>query len=247
MITQTLFGEKMSKSEILSPTAHRELKIITDFGSQVGDNVQFISTFPLEFRNIQSSYPIFFCKNSNTGEFYPIALFGFEAGENLFLNDSGWDASYIPMMIKRQPFMIGYQGQTDDEKKPIVTVDLESPKISCSQGEPLFDKNDQPSQFLQKIMSQLEALHRGFEHNNGFIETITKLDLIEPFSLEITLKNGSLNQLKGFYTINEDKLFELDGKVFADLSVRGYLLPIYMAIASYSRIKPLIDKKNELL
>jgi len=53
--------------------------------------------------------------------------------------------------------------------------------------------------------------------------------------------------LKGFYTINEDKLFELDGKVFADLSVRGYLLPIYMAIASYSRIKPLIDKKNELL
>jgi hypothetical protein len=96
-------------------------------------------------------------------------------------------------------------------------------------------------------MSQLESLHRGFEHNNGFIETITKLDLIEPFSLEITLKNGSLNQLKGFYTINEDKLFELDGKVLADLSVRGYLLPIYMAIASYSRIKPLIDKKNELL
>ena len=237
----------MSNPQILSPTNHSDLKVITDFGSHVGDNIQFISTFPLEFRNIQSSYPIFFTKNSETGEFYPIALFGFETGENLFLNDSGWDASYIPMMIKRQPFMIGYQGKTDDEKKPIVTVDLESPKISETVGEPLFDENDRPSQFLQKIMSQLEALHKGFEHNNGFIETITKLDLIEPFSLEITLKNGSLNQLKGFYTINEDKLFELDGKILADLNVRGYLLPIYMAIASYSRIKPLIDKKNDLL
>jgi hypothetical protein len=96
-------------------------------------------------------------------------------------------------------------------------------------------------------MSQLEALHQGFEHNNGFIEALTKLDLLEPFSLEITLNNGTLNQLKGFYTINEDKLLELDGKVLADLNVRGYLQPIYMSIASYSRIKPLIDKKNDLL
>ena len=237
----------MSNPQILSPITHRDLKVIADYGSHVGDNIQFISTFPLEFRNIQSSYPIFFTKHSETGEFYPIALFGFEAGENLFLNDSGWDASYIPMMVKRQPFMIGYQGQADDEKKPIITVDLESPKISETLGESLFDENDRPSEFLQRIMSQLEALHKGFEHNNGFIETITKLDLIEPFSLEITLKNGSLNQLNGFYTINEDKLFELDGKKLEDLNVKGYLLPMYMAIASYSRIKPLIDKKNDLL
>jgi hypothetical protein len=237
----------MSNPQILSPTHHGNLKVITDFGSHVGDNIQFVSTFPLEFRNIQSNYPIFFTKNPETGEFYSIALFGFESGENLFLNDSSWDASYIPMMVKRQPFMIGYQGKTDDEKKPIVTVDLESPRISQTQGEHLFEDNLQPSHFLQKIMSQLEALHQGFEHNNGFIEALTKLDLLEPFSLEITLNNGTLNQLKGFYTINEDKLLELDGKVLADLNVRGYLQPIYMSIASYSRIKPLIDKKNDLL
>jgi hypothetical protein len=237
----------MSNPQILSPTHHGNLKVITDFGSHVGDNIQFVSTFPLEYRNIQSSYPIFFTKNSETGEFYSIALFGFESGENLFLSDSGWDASYIPMMIKRQPFMIGYQEKIDDEKKPIVTVDLESPRISQTLGEPLFDDNLQPSQFLQKIMSQLEALHQGFEHNNGFIEALTNLDLLEPFSLEITLNNGTLNQLKGFYTINEDKLLELDGAVLADLNVRGYLQPIYMSIASYSRIKPLIDKKNYLL
>ena len=151
------------------------------------------------------------------------------------------------MMIKRQPFMIGYQGQADDEKKPIITVDLESPRISQTQGEPLFDENERPSHFLQKIMSQLEALHKGFDHNNGFIETLSRLDLLEPFSLEITLKNGSLNRLNGFYTINEDKLLELDGKKLEDLNVKGYLLPMYMAIASYSRIKPLIDKKNDLL
>ena len=172
MNTQTLFGEKMSKSEILSPTAHRELKIITDFGSHVGDNVQFISTFPLEFRNIQSSYPIFFTKNSETGEFYPIALFGFEANENLFLNDSGWDASYIPMMIKRQPFTIGYQGETDNKTKPVVTVDLESPRISETLGEPLFDDKDQPSIFLKKIKTRRPTLRLDDEPYRGFKRSV---------------------------------------------------------------------------
>ena len=246
-MARILFGEKMSNPQILSPTKHNKLKVITDFGSHVGDNIQFISTFPLEFRNIQSSYPIFFTKNPETGDFHPIALFGFDADENLFLTDSGWDASYIPMMIKRQPFTIGYQGETGNEKKPVVTVDLESPRISETLGEPLFDDKDQPSIFLKKIISQLEALHKGYEHNKGFIETLIKLDLLEPFSLQITLNDGSLNQLNGFYTINEDKLLDLDGPTLADLNEREYLQPIYMSIASYSRIKPLIDKKNNLI
>jgi hypothetical protein len=203
--------------------------------------------FHWSFEIFSLAIRFFFTKNPETGEFYPIALFGFEAGENLFLNDSGWEASYIPMMIERQPFMIGYQEQADDEKKPIVTVDIKSPRISDTLGEPLFDDNEQPSLYLQKIIGQLEALHKGYEHNKGFIKTLTKLDLLEPFSLEITLNDGSLNKLNGFYTINEDKLLELDGAVLADLNVRGYLQPIYMSIASYSRIKPLIDKKNKSL
>jgi hypothetical protein len=246
-LARKLIGEKMSNPQILSPINHSDLKVITDFGGHVGDNIQFVSTFALEFRNIQSSYPIFFTKNSETGEFYPIALFGFEANENLFLNDSGWDASYIPMMIKRQPFTIGYQGETDNKTKPVVTVDLESPRISETLGEALFDDKDQPSLFLKKIISQLEALHKGYEHNKGFIETLIKLDLLEPFSLEITLNDGSFNQLNGFYTINEDKLLDIDGATLADLNESEYLQPIYMSIASYSRIKPLIDKKNNLI
>ena len=236
----------MSDSKVLCPTAHNNLRITTRYGSDFGDNVQFVPTYPLEFRNIQSCYPIFFTKSAESGEFYPIALFGFEPGENLYLDGLGWDASYIPLMIKRQPFMIGYQNDDKENKNPVVMIDIKSPKISKKDGEALFDENDQPSEFLQKIMGQLEALDKAHQHNKGFIEALIKYDLIEPFTLEVKLNNGSTNQLKGFYTINEDKLAVLKGDALADLNKNSFLQAIYMSIASYSRIKPLIEKKNIL-
>ena len=103
----------MSNFAILNKTAHKDTKVITDRSADLGDKVKFVMTFPLEFRNVQSNYPIFFIKDGDTGQFYPIALFGFEKDENLFLSDAGWDASYIPMMVKRQPFLIGFQGDAD--------------------------------------------------------------------------------------------------------------------------------------
>ena len=44
----------------------------------------------------------------------------------------------------------------------------------------------------------------------------------------------------------ENKLQELDGPTLEDFSRKGYLQPIYMAVASYARIRALIDMKNAL-
>lgn len=236
----------MSNYKVLSPATHKNIHILTERGDSLGDNIQYSTTYPLEFRNIQSCYPIFFSKSGETGEFFPIALFGFEKNENLFLDDSGWNASYIPMMVEREPFLIGYQGPSEDELKPIVSINMDSPKISQDQGQPLFDSDSQPTDFLKAMMSRLESLHQGHEHNKGFITALTEAELLEPFTLEITLNNGTTNRLLGFYTINEEKLLELDGATLEDFNKKGYLQPIYMAVASYARIRALIDKKNVL-
>jgi hypothetical protein len=67
-------------------------------------------TFPAEFRELQAHYPIVFAKNADgTLGFDPIALFGFQQGENLFLG-SGKRAGTrptIPLTVERQPFLIG--------------------------------------------------------------------------------------------------------------------------------------------
>jgi hypothetical protein len=170
--------------------------------------------------------------------------------QNLFLNEDGWDATYIPMMIKRHPFLIGFQADPDkgeDAKKPVVSIDMDNPRISQTEGESVFTDSGDNSGYLKDSMARLEAIHRGHEHNKLFIEALLKNELLQSFTLEITLNNGANNQLLGFYTIDEENLHKLKAEALASLHTKGFLQAIYMIMASFSRIRPMIDKKNALL
>jgi hypothetical protein len=90
-------------------------------------------------------------------------------------------------------------------------------------------------------------IHEGLENDARFIEAILALGLLEPFTLDVELKDGSKNRLSGFYTIDEDKLRMLDGDTLAKLNAAGHLMPIYMVIASRSAIRDLIDRRNSRL
>ena len=240
----------MSNFAILDKKKHGDLSIITERGAAYGDNIMHSMTFALEFRDVQSCYPIFFCKDQETGAFYPTALLGFENEQNLFLTDSGWDAPYIPLTVRRQPFLIGFQPAPElgeGEKKPVVSIDMDNPRINSEKGETLFDNKGEPSGFLQTTIKMLENIHRGLEHNKGFVAALLKHELLESFTLEITLNDGSKNQLQGFYTIAEEQLHKLDGTALGELHANGYLQPIFMAVASFARVRTLIDKKNALL
>lgn len=237
----------MSNYEVLSPSVHSDLRVITDCGELYGDNIQYVLTYSLEFRNIQSCYPIFFAKNPEQDEYSPIALLGFAQDENLFLEDNQWNASYVPMMVQRQPFLIGKQLSADKVEKPVVSINMNSPRVGVEKGNKLFGEDKKPSDYLTKIIHKLEALHHGSEHNKGFMDALMTNNLLEPFTLEIPLINESRNKLVGFYTINEQKLLELDGATLEEFNRHGYLQPIYMALASYSRVRLLIEKKNARL
>lgn len=240
----------MSNYALLNKEQHKDLRIITQRGADYGDNVMHAMTFALEFRDVQSCYPVFFCKDGQTGSIYPTALFGLEQDNNQFLNESGWDATYIPLSVRRHPFLIGFQSSSengDGEKAPVVSLDMDNPRISDTEGEQLFDDQGEPSKFLQTSIATLENIHRGLEHNKGFIAAILQHELLESFTLDITLNDGSAHQLQGFYTIAEEKLHSLDGETLGELNAAGYLQPIFMAVASIARVRTLIDKKNALL
>jgi hypothetical protein len=239
----------MTNYVLLNPVEHANLKVITDRSADYGDNVKYVMTFPFEFRNIQSHYPIFFQKDSSTGAFFPLALFGFENNENLFLSGQGWNAAYVPAMIKRQPFLIGFQQDPENAevKKAVVSIDMDNPRVSETQGEAMFLEHGGSSEHLQRMTANLELIHQAHEHSEKFINALIEHDLLESFTLDIELKDGSGNQLLGFYTINEDSVQQLSGNVLGNLNEQGFLQPIFMALASHSRIRSLIDLKNATL
>lgn len=96
----------MSNYTILRPDHHQNLSVDMSRSAALGDEVSQVLTYPLEFRDIQSCYPIFFIKDPETAAFMPVALLGLNTGQNLFLVDDVWDAHYIPKLIERNPFLI---------------------------------------------------------------------------------------------------------------------------------------------
>ncbi len=225
----------MGQYAVLNKEKHRHLRIKTGYGAALGDAAMYAMTYPLEFRDIQSCYPILFTKDPNTGGFFAAAVMGLAADENLFLGESGWDASYIPAVMQRQPFMIATSSE-GDAKAPVVSLDLDHPRVSDNDGEALFDNEGNPTEFLQQKITLLDKLHRGLQHGKGFIDSLLEHELLEQITFDIAFDDGSKKSLKGFYSIAEERLYQLPGDVLESLNRAGYLQPVFMAVASLSRM-----------
>jgi hypothetical protein len=231
----------MPHNVLLNNVDHKNLRVVTSRGAGYGDAVMYALTFPAEFRELQAHYPIVFRKTADGAGFEAIALFGFQDGENLFLAANGWDASYVPLTIERQPFLIGIAGE-----ELMLHIDLDNPRISGSAGEPVFLPHGGSTEFLERMNSVLLTIHQGLQAAPAFVSALLSLELLESFVLDVELDDGSQNRLAGFYTVNEDRLASLGGDALERLHRAGHLQALYMAVASLSNFRALIERKNRL-
>jgi len=225
----------------LDPALHRDLRIITKRGAAYGDGMMSALTFPAEFRSLQAHYPIVFQKAAD-GSFSPVALFGLGDGENLFLQGSHWDAHYVPLSIERHPFLIGRSGSGFE-----VHIDLDSPRVSNSVGERLFTEHGATTPFLERMSGVLGALHQGMSSVQSFVDALLSRDLLESFVLDVGGAEGTQSRLAGYYTINEERLAALDADTLAPLHQAGHLAAIYMAVASLSQFRDLIERSQRTI
>jgi hypothetical protein len=232
----------MPDHAVLTPEDHRNLRIRTDRGDALGDAVMACMAMPDEFRDVQGDYPILFQRDVERDTFSALAMFGFENGENLYLDGARWDAGYIPLAIRTQPFLIGgAPGRSGNQ----VHVDLASPRIATDDsGVRVFDEDGRPTPYLETIAEQLGALDAGYAGMADFFAALRRYDLLEPLTLEITLDDGSINRLVGFHVIDEARLADLDAAALGELSDADHLMPIFMAVASIGRLRELIARKN---
>lgn len=240
----------MTKHVMLDNVTHKDLRVIRDYTKVPGYDVSAARVFPSEFIQLQTEYPLFFIRNKEEGGFEPVALLGFEDNENLYLDEHGWDAAYIPLSIERQPFLIGFQEQAVDgvpTRSPVVHIDLDHPSVGETEGERVFLAHGGESPLLERISSVLMSIHQGHEATMSFSEMLVGLELIESLTLEADLKDGSKQSLTGLYTINEDKLQHLNANALESLHKKGHLRDVYMMLASLPNVSRLIERKNRRL
>ena len=239
----------MPNFALLNNVEHQDVKIITERSARYGDNLMSTPVFPFEFRRVQAFYPILLQQDAKGG-FQPVALFGFAQGENLFLNEDGWQAAYIPAMLRREPFLIGFQKPQDPsegESMRVLSLDMDHPRVNTEVGEALFHPLGGRTDFLEDAANLLEAIYEGLEHGKAFVGALQEQDLIEAVTLEIPLRDGSRNQLLGFHCLAEEKVQALSGDVLGAFQEKGFLMPLFMILASMGNVQHLIEMKNRTL
>ncbi|RYD53901.1 MAG: multidrug transporter [Sphingomonadales bacterium] len=222
------------------------MRIRSERGADLGDAVMSAIVVPAEFRQVQNEYPILFRMNAERTGFTALAIFGFEAGENLYLEGDRWDARSRPLSIDIQPFLIG--GRPGDEETKQVHIDMASPRIAKGagggEGVRVFDETGRPSPYLETMIEKLGTLDAGFEESGDFFAALSRHELLEPLILEVTLDDGATHRLVGFHVIDEEKLQALDAAALGELQAEGHLMPIFMALASMANLSGLIARKN---
>lgn len=236
----------MTQHAVLDKNAHRDLRVRTEAGAELGDNVMAALTVPAEFRQVQGHFPILFRRETGREDFTAMALFGFETGENLFLDGGRWDARYRPWSLAIQPFLVGRPANGDGPGQ--VHIDLAHPRIAeASEGVRLFDGDGMATPYLEAAAERLGALDEGYRASGAFFAALAEHELLEPFSLEVALDDGSKHSLVGFHIIDEARLRALDAVALGALHTAGHLMPMFMALASLSQLTELVARKNRRL
>ena len=150
--------------------------------------------------------------------------------------------------MQRQPFFIGFATATEDGvpvEKPVVHVDMDSPRVSETDGAAVFLEHGGQSPYLEQINSVLLAIHEGYDQCKRLSDVLAALELLEPFEMEFELKDGTRNKLGGLYTLLEETLIALDAASLEQLHRDGFLEAVYMVMASTANFRTLIERKNQ--
>jgi hypothetical protein len=238
----------MAKHVLLNNITHQDIKVITRHSAEFGDNVGSTLTFPTEFTDVHREYPILFQKNPETGKFQSVVLLGLKSDENLFLDENGWNARYIPAVIERGPFLIGFQDQSrdgGDERTPVVHIDMENPRVNTTEGSDVFLDHGGLSPYLEKISRLLNRIYDGMQISDTMFAAFTELGLIEPVNLEIDISDHEKYRLNGNYTIHRERLAQLNGAELERLNRAGFLHIAFLVIESLGNIQRLIQLKSQ--
>tara|TARA_R110002167_G_scaffold116843_2_gene292309 strand:+ start:450 stop:1187 length:738 start_codon:yes stop_codon:yes gene_type:complete len=222
---------------------HKSLKVkpITNF--DFVSNVNMASVMVHEFSKVAPTYPIIFLEDPAKDQFKPVALFGLEQGENLFIKDNKWQASYIPAIIRRYPFVLA---GSPDSTKFTVCIDDQSEFVDTEEGQPLFTEEGKPSKSLETVKQYLQELQKMELFTNEFVKYLAGKNLFTPMNMNLRV-GKQVKSVTGAYIINEERLNKLSNESFLELREKRYLPVIYAHLASLGQMERLIGFKDAAL
>ncbi|RYG01779.1 MAG: hypothetical protein EOO07_33755 [Chitinophagaceae bacterium] len=205
----------------LDKTLHKNTKLKANIALAHAKKTQVTPIQVHEFNPCATHYPIVFVKDNRTGDFTPVAMFGLKPNENLLCNETGWNSSYIPAVLKSFPFAL--VPTSSDGENVAVCIDISTDGINEVEGVSLFDENGNETEFTQYLVTK---------------------NLLKTFSFSVKSEKSDEYSLTGIYAINLDAFNALSDEEFLTLRRIGYLPAIYAHLTSLNQISNLARLKS---
>ena len=230
----------MSKIVPLDNVRHGKLRVLTGHGAEFGEATNQVPLFVSEFAEAQRHYPILFRKD-DAGALQPLAVLGFDRGENLSLCDGTW-TGHVPAVFRRGPLALA-GGEGED---PSIMIDLDHPRVreGGDEGAPLFLEHGGHAPALESAVAALQQIHAGAAAAPRMEQLFAELALVEPVALRVQLTDGRTITFEGFHAVAEDRLAALDGEQLAKLNRAGLIAPAIHAASSLANMQRLIARKH---
>lgn len=236
----------MSKATVLNNVDHKNLKVDTRPESNLNVNRSLI--YATEIGELHKEFPLVFNKHQESNKIQLHAILGLVKDENLFLGENGWTTRFVPALLARGPFSLGYKKSEKDENKqqdPVICIDMEDPRVNTEQGEDVFLQFGGEAPYLNYVKKHLQTIDSGMYFDKTLFTLVESMDLLEPVSINIKLSNVEEVNFSDYYTINQDKLAKLDATSLAELNQYGVLSLLYFVLSSLDNFQRLVELKNE--
>ncbi|QYJ78063.1 SapC family protein [Shewanella acanthi] len=221
----------------LNDAAHKNLTVNDKVDYSYFETVHMLPLFVQEFVTAATSFPIIFTKNAQTGEFIAVALTALKPNTNKLLKEGKWQSRYLPMQVQLYPF--GMSNVSED--RIILGIDINNAAVNEDGPNRLFNEDGDKTDYLNKRLELASAQAKYRDVSHFFIKTLVEKELLQPRTLTVTALNGAKTNIDGIYTVDEQKLAQLDEATMLDFAKRGFYGPIYAHLCSLSMMDVVID------
>lgn len=238
MINQNLHRQPIA----LDSDKHRNLKLrlpVTDWSVAKDLNAMFVAA--VEFGDVCREFPIVFVRAGKgpdgKEEIAPIAVFGLQQNENLFVTGERWRAQHMPAILRAYPFCIA----RIDEQRFAICLDTAWGGTSVLDGEPLFTETGEQAELMKQVTKHLETLETEVQRTRAVCQKLVELDVLREMRFDATLPDGRQHTVDGFLTVDDAKMTALSDSVIGELHRSGLLGLVHLHWVSMGNMRRLLD------
>ncbi len=176
---------------------------------------------PIEIAEAAEFYPVLFTPN---GLLNAVAVLGLR--ERNVLN------TYVPVHVRRYPFILGRVGDTDEY---LLAADMDAPQFNATEGEQVFTDKSALNPYFDKVIELLNTYEKNLREGRAVMNELETTGVL--VAKDLSFREGhEVHLIGGFRVVEREKVMALDDATLARWVRNGLMALLELHWASFRHL-----------